>query len=62
VFCCALFFLWVKGLYAKDIRKEMLPVYGGKCLLCKAAHNWVEKFFQGRLKVTDDETEAWNWL
>jgi hypothetical protein len=25
-------FLWAKGLSAKDIHKEMLPVYGGKCL------------------------------
>jgi hypothetical protein len=33
----------VVGLSAKDIHKEMLPVYGGKCLLCKAVHNWVEK-------------------
>jgi hypothetical protein len=23
-------FLWPKGLNAKDIHKEMLPVYGGK--------------------------------
>jgi hypothetical protein len=24
-------FLWAKGLNAKDIHKEMFPVYGGKC-------------------------------
>jgi hypothetical protein len=52
VFCCA--FLWAKGLYAKDIHEEMLHVYGGKPLLHKACHNWVEKFSQGRSKVTDD--------
>jgi hypothetical protein len=34
-----LFFLWAKGLNAKDILKEMFPVYGGKCLSCKAIHN-----------------------
>jgi hypothetical protein len=51
-FCCA--FLWAKGLNAKDIHKEMFPVYGGKCFLCKAVHNWVEKFSQGRSKVADD--------
>jgi hypothetical protein len=34
-------FLWAKGLSAKDIKKEMLPVYGGKCLSRKAFHNWV---------------------
>jgi hypothetical protein len=32
-------FLWAKGLGAKDIHKEMFPVYGGKCLSYKAAHN-----------------------
>jgi hypothetical protein len=54
-FCCAFFyFLWAKGLHAKDVHKEMLPIYGGKCLSCKAVHNWVERFSQGRLKVTDD--------
>jgi hypothetical protein len=31
--------LWAKGLTAKDIHKEMLPVYGGKYLLCKAVHS-----------------------
>jgi hypothetical protein len=30
-----------KGHNAKDIHKEMFPVYGGKCLSCKAVHNWV---------------------
>jgi hypothetical protein len=48
------FFLWAKGLNAKDIHKEMYPVYGGKCLSRKAVHNWVEKFSQGRSKVADD--------
>jgi transposase len=47
-------FLWAKGLSAKDVHKEMFPVYGGKCLSRKAVHNWVEKFSQGRSKVTDD--------
>jgi hypothetical protein len=37
----------------KDIEKEMFPVYGGKCFLHKLVHNWVEKFSQGCLKVTD---------
>jgi hypothetical protein len=35
--------LRAKGLNAKDIHKEMFPVYGGKCLSRKAVHNWVEK-------------------
>jgi hypothetical protein len=57
--------LSVKGLSAKDIHKEMFPLDGGKCLSCKAVHNWVEKFSQGPLKVADDEEvemEVWKWL
>jgi hypothetical protein len=46
--------LWTKGSNAKDINKEMFPVYGGKCLSWKGVHNWVEKFSQGRSKVADD--------
>jgi hypothetical protein len=42
-----------KGLNAKDILKEMFPVYGGKCLARKAVHSWVDKFSQGRSKVAD---------
>jgi hypothetical protein len=49
-FCCA--FLWAKGLIAKDIHKEIFPVYGGKCLSRKAFHNWVEK---GGKHFADDE-------
>jgi hypothetical protein len=36
-------FLWEKGLNTNDIHKEIFPVYGGKCLSCRAVHNWVEK-------------------
>jgi hypothetical protein len=32
-------FLWAKGLITKDIRKEMFPVYGRKCLSRKAVRN-----------------------
>jgi hypothetical protein len=35
------FFLSAKGLNGKDIYEEMFPVYGGKCLLRKAVHDWV---------------------
>jgi hypothetical protein len=48
-------FLWTKGLYAKDVHKEVLPVYGDKCLLHKVVHDWVEKSCEGRLEVTDDD-------
>jgi hypothetical protein len=34
-------FVWAKGLGAKDIYKEVFPVYGGKCLSRKAVCNWV---------------------
>jgi hypothetical protein len=34
-------FVWAEVLNAKDIHKEVFPVYGGKCLLHKAVHNWV---------------------
>jgi hypothetical protein len=54
--------LCAKGFDAKDIHKEMFPVYGGKCLLCKVVHNWVEKFSQGRSKVVDDGMEMQKWL
>jgi hypothetical protein len=46
--------LWAQELNAKDIHKEMPPVYDGKCLSRKAVHNWVEKLSQGRSKVADD--------
>jgi hypothetical protein len=48
-------FLYIKGLNAQDIHKEIFPVYGGKCLLRKAFHNWVEKFSHRRSKIADDE-------
>jgi hypothetical protein len=45
--------LWAKRLNAKDIHKEMIPVYGGRCLSRKAVYSWVEKFTQRRSKVAD---------
>jgi hypothetical protein len=38
--------LWARGLNAKDIHREMCPVYGGKCLSCKMVHDLVEKVSQ----------------
>jgi hypothetical protein len=52
--CSVVLFLWARGLNAKDTHKEMVPVYGRKCLPCEAVHNWVEKFSQERSDVTDD--------
>jgi hypothetical protein len=51
--------LWTKGLNTKDIHKEILPVYGGKCLSHKAVHKWVKKCFADDEEV---ETEARKWL
>jgi hypothetical protein len=45
-------FLWAKELNAKDIHKQMFPVYGGKCLSRSARHSWVDKFSQRRRPVT----------
>jgi hypothetical protein len=55
-------FLWAKALNAKDIHKEMVNVYGVKCLLREAVHNWVKKFPQGRSKISDDKKKVQNWL
>jgi hypothetical protein len=46
-------FFVAKGLSAKDILKEIVPVYGGKCLSCKSVHSCVETFSQGRWKPED---------
>jgi hypothetical protein len=50
------------GLSAKDIHKEMFPVYCGKCLSRKAVHNWVEK--RGKRCADDEgvETDVRKWL
>jgi hypothetical protein len=54
-------FLWAKGLNAKDIHNKMFPVYGGKCLSRKAAHNWVKK--RGKRFADEEvETEVRKWL
>jgi hypothetical protein len=37
-FVVCFLFLWTKGLNTKDIHKEIFPVYGWKCILCKAVH------------------------
>jgi hypothetical protein len=47
-------FLWAKGLNTKDIHKEMFPVYGQKCILCKAVHNWARNSVKDFSKVADN--------
>jgi hypothetical protein len=39
----AVLFVWAKRFNAKDIHKEMFPVYGGNCLSLEAVYRWVEK-------------------
>jgi hypothetical protein len=51
-------FLCEKGLNAKDIHKEMFPVYCGKCLSRKAVHNCVEKRGSGFADDEEFETEV----
>jgi hypothetical protein len=55
-------FLLAKGLNAKDIHKEMFPVYVKKRSSRKAIQNWIDKFSHGRSKVADDEMEVRKWL
>ena len=38
---------------AKDIHKEMLPMYGEHCLSRQAVHNWVQKFLEGQTSIED---------
>jgi len=47
-------FLWAKGMAAKDIHKEMLPMYGEHCLSRQAVHNWVQKFSEGRTSIKEE--------
>jgi len=50
---CA-FFVGKKKMEAKDIHKEMLPMYGEHCLSRQAVHNWVQKFSEGRTSIEDE--------
>jgi len=52
-------FLWAKNMEAKDIHKEMLPMYGEHCLSCQAIHNWVQRFSEGRTSIEDEHRAAW---
>jgi len=47
-------FLWAKKMKAKDIHKEMLPMYGEHCRSRQAVHNWVQKFSEGRTSIEDE--------
>jgi hypothetical protein len=60
------FFLWAKGLRAKDIHKGMFPVYGGKCLAPIDFHLFgpLKNHLGGRRFTHDEEAgmEVWKWL
>jgi hypothetical protein len=47
-------FLWAKGMEPKNINKEMLPIYGEKCVSRQADYNWVQKFSEGRTRIEDE--------
>jgi len=47
-------FLWAKGMAAKDIHKEMLPIYSEHCLSCQAVHNGAQKFSEWRTSIEDE--------
>jgi hypothetical protein len=57
-----LFFLWAKVLNAKDIHKEMTPVYGGKCDFQLSSP--LKKYLGGKYFADDEEveTEVRNWM
>ena len=46
--------LLAENMEAKDIHKEMLPMYGEHCLSRQAIHNWVQKFSEGRTSIEDE--------
>jgi hypothetical protein len=46
--CGIVRFLWAKDMAAKDIHKEMLPIYSEHRLSRQAVCNWVRKFSEGR--------------
>jgi hypothetical protein len=46
-------FLWAKNMEAKDIHKEMLPMYDEYCLSRQAVSNWVQKFSEGWTSIED---------
>ena len=43
-----------KEMAAKDIHKEVLPMYAEHCLSRQAVPNWVQKFSEGRTTIEDE--------
>ena len=57
--CGVVLFLWGKDMAAKDIHKEMLPIYGERCLSRQAVRNWVQKFSEGRTSIEHEHRVGW---
>ena len=55
-------FLWAKNMEAKDIHKEMLPMYGEHCLSRQAVHNWVQQFLEWRTSIKDKYRAVRAWF
>jgi hypothetical protein len=53
-------FLWAKGTAAKDIHKEMLPMYGEHCMSRQAIHNLVQQFSEGGTIIEDSHRVGWS--
>jgi hypothetical protein len=49
-------FFFLFNMEAKDIHKEMLPMYGEHCLSRQAVHNWVQKFSERRTSIEDEHS------
>ena len=52
-------FLWAKNMEAKNIHKEMLPMYGEHCLSRQAVHNWVQKLSEGWTRTLSWRSCGW---
>jgi hypothetical protein len=47
---------------AKDIHKEMLPMYGEHCLSRQSVHDWVQKFSEGRTSIEGEHRAVCAWF
>ena len=56
------FLAGAKNMEAKDIHKEMLPMYVEHCLSRQAVHNWVQKFSEGRTSIEDEHRAVREWF
>jgi hypothetical protein len=57
----AVCFRWANGFNAKDIHKEIIPVYS-ECFPCKVVLNWVEKCGKHFTDNEEVQIEVCKWL